>query len=199
MLSAIPRKYRHLVTKVALCLLLCILLVQLLPSNDHSGVKEGKSDDDHFTFVDFEEEGEELKKLEELEKIERIGGNIDELFPIKHKINGKNKDKAADNEEEEELQPAEDGIIHDKVLAPSSFRGEDGEDLIQVEDEDKKEEVVEPPIPPVEEDNASYYTEEELKPLFTKPPNNQDEEGNLLPGEMGNRGGCLATKRGRLG
>ena len=39
----------------------------------------------------YQEEGEELKKLEELEKIERIGGNIDELFPIKHKINGKNK------------------------------------------------------------------------------------------------------------
>ena len=39
----------------------------------------------------YQEEGEELKKLEELEKIERIGGNIDELFPIKHKVAGKNK------------------------------------------------------------------------------------------------------------
>ena len=38
-----------------------------------------------------------------------------------------------------------------------------------------------------------------MKPLFTKPPNNQDESGNLLPGEMGNAWRLPSDEEGEVG
>jgi len=139
MLSAIPRKYRTLVIRIAVCLIFCVLLFHLLPGREQAIKGAGRSDESGFRFVDYDE-------------------NVDESL----------------DDVKDVPEPSDDGIIHERALAPAAHRAVDGSDLIQKSENITEEEVV-------PEDQFSYYDESEMEPWFKKPTPDQTD-----PGEFGN-------------